>query len=131
MWKVLVIDDNANNCELIVATLEGLASCDVMENGEQALEAYGKSIENSQPYDALFLDIAMPGIDGIDVLKTIRSKENGRGVPEGKGVPIFMVTAHKEPFMHSFNIGCTEYILKPIDPGKLIIKLKEKLENDE
>ncbi|MDP8264636.1 MAG: response regulator [Candidatus Aceula lacicola] len=128
MWKVLVVDDNKNNCDLLVSTLDGLAVCDVCESGEEGLAAYKKSIEEKSPYSVILLDVAMPGIDGIDVLKSIRNKEEDRGVLEGKGVPIFMVTAHKEPFMDAFNIGCTEYILKPIEPDKVILKLKEKLE---
>ena len=128
MWKVLVVDDNKNNCDLLVSTLDGLGVCDVCENGEEGLAAYKKSIEEKSPYDVILLDVAMPGIDGIEVLKLIRNKEEERGVSEGKGVPIFMVTAHKEPFMDAFNIGCTEYILKPIEPDKVILKLKEKLE---
>ncbi|MDD3375075.1 MAG: response regulator [Candidatus Omnitrophica bacterium] len=127
MWKVLVVDDNKNNCDLLVSTLDGLAACDVCQNGEDALSAYKKSVDEKSPYQAILLDVAMPGIDGIDVLKSIRNKEEERGVSEGKGVPIFMVTAHKEHFMDAFNIGCTEYILKPIEPDKVIFKLKEKL----
>jgi two-component system chemotaxis response regulator CheY len=65
MWHILVVDDNPNNCMLLVSTLEDLAECDVAENGEDALVAYDKSLENKKPYDAIRLDIAMPGIDGV------------------------------------------------------------------
>jgi len=129
MWRILVVDDNKNNCELLVSTLDGLANCDVSENGEQALGAYHGSVKLNNPYDAILLDIAMPGIDGIDVLKEIRSREEAAGISERDGIPVFMVTAHKKPFMNAFNVGCDDYILKPIEPDKVIGKIKERLEN--
>lgn len=114
---------------LLVSTLEGLAECDVAENGEEALAAYDKSLAQQKFYDAILLDIAMPGIDGVEVLRRIRSKEEQAATPQGKAIPIFMVTAHKAPFMDSFNTGCDDYILKPIEPDKVIIKIKDRLEN--
>ncbi len=129
MWRILVVDDNPNNCMLLVSTLEGLAECDVAENGEEALAAYDKSLAEQKFYDAILLDIAMPGIDGVEVLRRIRAKEEQVATPQGKAIPIFMVTAHKAPFMDSFNTGCDDYILKPIEPDKVIIKIKDRLEN--
>ncbi len=128
MWKILVVDDNPNNCMLLVSTLEDLAICDVAENGEDALAAYDKSLEDKKPYDAILLDIAMPGIDGVEVLRRIRAKEQSANVLAPKAIPIFMVTAHKAPFMDSFNVGCDDYILKPIEPDKVILKIKDRLE---
>lgn len=127
MWKVLVVDDNKRNCELLVETLSDLARSDIAESGEQALTLYNHSVEQNKPYDLILLDIAMPGIDGLDVLKAIREKEVKGGVELGFGVPIIMVTAYREPFMDAFNRGCDDYVLKPIDPDKLIKKIEEKL----
>ena len=128
MWKILVVDDNPNNCTLLVSTLEDLANCDVAENGEDALVAYDKSLEDKKPYDAILLDIAMPGIDGVEVLRRIRVKEKEANVASEKAIPVFMVTAHKAPFMDSFNVGCDDYILKPIEPDKVILKIKDRLQ---
>ena len=127
MWKILVVDDNPNNCMLPVSTLEGLANCAVAENGEDALVAYEKSLKEKDPFDAILLDIAMPGIDGVEVLKRIRAREAGDNVSPDRAIPVFMVTAHKGPFMDSFNVGCDDYILKPIEPDKVIGKTKDKL----
>ncbi len=128
MWRILVVDDNPNNCMLLVSTLEDLANCDVCENGEDALVAYDKSLETKNPYHAILLDIAMPGIDGVEVLRRIRAKEQQSNILPEQAIPIFMVTAHKAPFMDSFNVGCDDYILKPIEPDKVIAKIKDRLE---
>lgn len=127
MWKVLVVDDNHNNCELLVSTLDGMAHCDVAHSGEEALKCYQAALKDVSPYDVILLDIAMPGLDGVDVLKFIRSQEEERGVGPDKGVVIFMVTAHKEPFINAFNVGCDDYILKPIDPDHVITKMTQRL----
>ena len=129
MWKILVVDDNLNNCELLVSTLEGLANCDVCENGEDAIVAYDKSIADNKNYDAILLDVAMPGIDGVDVLRMIRTQEDERGLDDEARIPIFMVTAHKEPFTSAFNERCDDYILKPIEPDKVISKITDRLED--
>jgi len=128
MWRILVVDDNPNNCMLLVSTLEGLADCDVAENGEDALVAYEQSLENKNPYHAILLDIAMPGIDGVEVLRRIRAREQQNNILPDQAIPIFMVTAHKAPFMDSFNVGCDDYILKPIEPDKVIAKITDRLE---
>lgn len=126
MWKVLVVDDYPDNRELLVALLEGKAKCDEAQDGETALRAYNESVKSKEPYDFILLDVAMPGMDGIDVLREIRSKEKEGGVALGKGISVIMVTAYKESFMDAFNHGCDDYILKPIDVDQLISKMQEK-----
>lgn len=128
MWKALIVDDNKMNRELLVDCLTKRAVCVTAENGEEALVAYNKSIQDNAPFDFILLDIAMPGLDGLDVLKAIRAKETARGVHLGFGVLVLMVTAYKEPFMDAFNKGCDDYVLKPVDPDKLLQKIQDKLE---
>lgn len=127
MWKILVVDDVSMNSELLVETLSDRAQCEIRDNGVGALDAYNKSVASNNPFDLILLDIAMPDISGIDVLKSIRKSEESRGIRLGQGVPVIMVTAYKEPFMDAFNGGCDDYILKPIDPDKMIVKIEEKL----
>ncbi len=131
MWKILVADDSSMNCEFVLEALSEIAQCDLVTSGEEALVAWNKSMQSPEAqYDMILLDVAMPGIDGISVLKAIRQKEELLGIRLGYGVPIVMVTAHREQFMDSFNNGCDDYLLKPIDPEHLIKKVKEKLEKN-
>jgi two-component system chemotaxis response regulator CheY len=127
MWKILVVDDNFANRQLIIEILADLAKCDVAMDGREAIEAYNLSLIKN-PYDLILLDIAMPEINGIEFLTMVRDNEKKAGIPLGDGIPIIMVTAHKEPFMESFNKGCDDYLLKPIDQDALISKIREKLE---
>lgn len=127
MWKVLVVDDDFVNRKLLVEILKDHAECDVAADGDEAIEAYDLSIKQKDPYDVILLDISMPGKDGMEVLSYIRSSEEKKDVMLGGGVPVLMVTAHREPFLEAFNKGCDDYILKPINAQLLLTKIEEKI----
>ena len=123
MWKVLIVDDVFVNRQLLVEILNDIAKCDVAANGKEAIEALNYARE-SDPYDLILLDIAMPEISGLEFLELLRENEKKAGISLGDGVPVIMVTAHKESFIKAFNDGCDDYILKPIDPDILVKKVK-------
>jgi two-component system, chemotaxis family, chemotaxis protein CheY len=127
MWKILVVDDNSNNRQLLIESLAGKAECDSAENGEQALAAYEQALADEIPYDLILLDIAMPGMSGIDVLNRIREVEREEQFLLEAGVPIIMVTAHKDPAFEAYMKGCDDYIVKPVRPDKLLEKVEKKL----
>lgn len=126
MWKILVADDDFVNRKLLVEILKSHAECDVAADGNEAIEAYELSVKQSDPYDVILLDISMPGKDGMEVLTHVRKQEEKKDIMLGAGVPIIMVTAHREPFLDAFNKGCDDYILKPINAQLLISKIEEK-----
>ena len=128
MRRVLIIDDNFANRQLLIELLTGNFVCEVAVNGLEAKEAYRLSLDKDRTYDLILLDIAMPDVDGIEVLRAIREDENKRKIPLGDGVPIIMVTAHEAEFMKAFQGGCDDYILKPIDPPILFQKIEKLLE---
>lgn len=126
MWKILIVDDNMENRELLGEILRDIATCDMVGSGQEAIEAYNRSLQG-ESYDLILLDIAMPDIDGLEILRKIRDNEQNAGIDLGDGIPIIMVTAHKKPFLDAFYQGCTDYIVKPINPEKLISKIEQKL----
>ena len=126
MWRILIVDDNHENCELLVEILRDMAVCEAVSTGKAAIQTYEKSLQGNS-YDLILLDIMMPDISGLEILTQIRQTEKSIGIPLGEGVPIIMVTAHKKPFLDAFYQGCTDYIIKPIDPEKLRKKITEKL----
>jgi two-component system, chemotaxis family, chemotaxis protein CheY len=127
MWKILIADDDFYNRKLLVEILKGKADCDIAANGKETIEAYDLSVSEKKPYDLLLLDIGMPDIDGIQVLRKIRESEHLAGVNLGDGIPVLMVTGYKEPAIEAFNGGCDDYIIKPIDAKILIEKVRSKL----
>lgn len=122
--KILIVEDNETSANLIAEILKNKADFNIAQNGNIAIKQYDSAL-NEKPYDLILLDIAMPELDGLEFLRYVRDNEKLKKVPEDKRIPIIMVTAFNHPFIEAFNRGCTDYIVKPIDPAKLL----EKIEN--
>ncbi len=118
--KILVVDDYAENVELLQELLVS-SGYDVTTayDGEEAL----KKVKAQIP-DLILLDIMMPKLDGYQVCEALRAKE------DTKEIPIIFVTAKTEvkDWTHAiFNVGVNSYITKPINPKKLLDKVKSVL----
>lgn len=110
--QVLAVDDNASNLKLICSFLNDLgAEVTAVNSGEKAVAEAAKT-----NFDLILMDIRMPGIDGIEATKQIRSAE-----PNGKHVPIIAVTAHAmaNEKIKLLSNGMNDYITKPIDEKQL------------
>lgn len=96
-------------------------------NGQDAIEMFKIHLIHSKPFDLILLDIVMPGMDGIKVLKAIRDIEKEHNVEAEKKVKIVMVTSHshKDVVLAALKSGCDGYIVKPVRRDVLIKKLKE------
>lgn len=120
LTKILVVDDYAENVELVqeLLTTDGY-QVTTAYNGEEALEKIHREIP-----DLILLDIMMPKMDGYEVCEELRKDE------KTKEIPIIFVTAKTEvkDWTHAiFNIGVNSYITKPINPKKLLEKVKSVL----
>ncbi|MGA7874814.1 MAG: response regulator [Desulfoferrobacter sp.] len=121
MKKILVVEDNADNRDLVCALLEDhyiLGSC---SNANEALD-YLQSKKNSQP-DLLLLDISLPGIDGIELLQRIRC------APELNHIPAIALTAHamKNDGDRFIGQGFDGYVSKPIVDDTLLFNAIARL----
>lgn len=120
MKSILVIEDNENNMELISFILEN-AGYEVTKayNGKDGIR---QTIEN-QP-DVVLLDIQLPDIDGLEVLKEIRDS----GLSE---LPVIAVTSYAMTgdSKKIIDAGCNGYIEKPIDALKVTEKIESILAN--
>lgn len=127
MWKILAIDDDPTSCRLYKLVLADHATCDTVETPKAAMELFCAALRFNNPYDFILLDISLPEMNGVELLKRFRDIEEKNGVPLGKGVPVIMVTNHSEPFMQSFREGADEYLLKPFSADDLIGKIRRSL----
>lgn len=127
MWKILIVDDDPLNRKLLEEILKERAETRSVASGTEAVIVFSELYSTGSPFDLILLDIAMPDMNGIDVLKKIRALEEKEGVRFGHGIPVIMVTAYKEPFMESFRGGADDYILKPFDGEALWGKIQAKL----
>jgi CheY-like chemotaxis protein len=119
MKTALVIEDNADNMELMTLILEqnGYKVIKV-ETGQQGFDV---ALE-ARP-DFILLDIQLPDIDGLEVLKKIRSSEIDGDIPV-IAVTSYAMVGDREKMMAA---GCNGYIEKPIDPEKVIGQIREIL----
>jgi two-component system chemotaxis response regulator CheY len=126
--KFLIADDEFANRLLLKRILESHGECDQTVDGIEVMEAFELALMDGRPYDAVFLDIMMPEMDGIEALKAIRHIEGEYGRTGPQEALVFMVTAISSPQMacKSFFKGyCTDYLVKPINTDKIVSKLKE------
>lgn len=117
--KILVCDDEEAIREVVSTLLEAQGfQCTVVQNGFQAIEEIKKA-----PPDLVLSDIVMPEMDGMRLLKQLRSYD--------EDIPVIMVTA-----MHDISIaieamraGAYDYILKPFEKDQLYLSVKRALEH--
>jgi len=118
--KVLIADDNHQNCELLDAYLseEGYEIA-MAYDGQQTLDAVAKS----QP-DLILLDIMMPKMSGYEVCQRLK------GDPETRKIPILMVTALAEmgDIEKAVNAGADDFLTKPVNKLELTTRVKSLLQ---
>jgi len=127
MKKILLVDDEPQIVELFSTLLrENGYRAVTAANGAEALGLYLYARYN-EPFDLMVLDVSMPRIDGLQVLETLRKDEAARGIACAEGLPIIILTAFKSTCMLSFNLGCDDYVLKPVQPDTLLDKIHSKI----
>lgn len=117
---VLLIDDDENICKVVKLYLEK-EGFDIMvaNDGQAGLDMFA----TTEP-DIVLLDIMMPGMDGIEVIKRIRKDSN---------VPVIMLTAKGDTFdkVLALELGADDYIVKPFEPKELIARIKAVIRRSE
>jgi DNA-binding response OmpR family regulator len=114
--KILIVDDDNNIAELISLYLtKECYDTHIVNDGEDALRAF----EQYNP-NLILLDLMLPGIDGYQVCREIRTKSN---------VPIIMLSAKGEIFdkVLGLELGADDYIMKPFDSKELVARVKAVL----
>jgi two-component system chemotaxis response regulator CheY len=120
MLKILVAEDDLASRKFLSTFLSQYGECDMVIDGLEAIDAYMISMRDRHPYDLICLDIMMPKIDGVKVLKAIREIETNKFVLPEKRVKIIMTTALSEAELvqEAFQYGCEAYASKPINTTK-------------
>lgn len=124
--RVLIVEDEPTSARLLEATISNFAECQRAGNGQECFEKFCNAIDEGKPFDLIFLDIMMPGVDGQEALAAIREVEENAGVAPDAGVKIVMTTALDDPqsLYHAHFAGCSEYLVKPIRREDLMRTLK-------
>ncbi|RRJ85439.1 PleD family two-component system response regulator [Aestuariirhabdus litorea] len=106
--RILIVDDQKVNLDILVNLLEDSYEIAVAKSGEAALRA----VEADMP-DLILLDVVMPGIDGTEVCRRLQSE------PGTRHIPIIFITAKSsvESEAEGLELGAVDYITKPFNPA--------------
>ena len=116
--RVLVVEDSVDDVELIVEALAGYretADIDVATDGEEALDyLHRRGRFSSRAADdpcLVLLDIKMPKVDGIEVLRRLKAD------PRTWAIPVVVMTSSREErdVVETYKLGANSYIVKPLD----------------
>ncbi len=116
--KILVIDDELINRQLLMHIFENKHVVEMAGDGPTALEMLDDGY-----FDLILLDIMMPRMSGLDVLKHVR--EN----PKTKNIPVILVTAmsESEDVVNGLRLGANDYITKPVDINVVVARVQTQL----
>jgi CheY-like chemotaxis protein len=106
--RVLVVDDDERNLLAVRTVLEDIGDVVVAHSGEEALRHLLKG-----EFAVILLDVYMPGLDGYETARIVRSREQTKRIPI-----VFLSAVNKETehLMRGYEMGAVDYVFKPVDP---------------
>ena len=120
MARILIVDDSPTIRKMVRASLRPLASFDIVEaaNGLEAIEQVALG-----PVAIMILDLNMPDMHGVDVLKFLRRH------PSSREVPVVVLTTRADEASHETALaaGASRYLTKPFVPQNLLTTVRELL----
>ena len=125
--KILIAEDDFVSRKILNTQLASLGEVDIAANGNEAFTAVKMAFETNQPYDLICLDIMMPEVDGIMVLKKIRQLEAQKGLNPETRSKIIMTTAlsEKSHVLAAAQANCNGFLVKPIDRARLFDEIRK------
>jgi CheY-like chemotaxis protein len=128
LGRILLVEDDPKDVELTLTALEEYNLANeviVARDGEEALEylfsrGKFKTRSNDNP-SVMLLDLKLPKVDGLEVLKQIKSEEKLRMIP------VVVLTSSKEEkdMVASYRLGVNAYVVKPVDFHEFVNAIKE------
>ena len=127
--EILLVEDNPDDMELALHALrqEKLANrVEIARDGEEALDfLFCRGAHQGRPFDhqpkVVLLDLKLPKVDGIEVLRQLKSD------PRTRAIPVVILTASREEkdMINGYQLGVNAYIQKPVDFAQFRIAVKQ------
>ena len=113
--RVLLVDDDERNLLAVATILEDLGEVVLARSGEEALRHLLKG-----EFAVILLDVYMPGMDGYETARIIRTRDQTKGIPI-----VFLSAVNKEAehLLRGYAMGAVDYVFKPVDPVVLRSKV--------
>jgi CheY-like chemotaxis protein len=128
LGRILMVEDDPKDVELTMTALEGYNLANeviVTRDGEEALDYLyhrGKYTTRSSDHPAvILLDLKLPKIDGLEVLRQVKSDDNL------KMIPVVVLTSSREEndLVSSYKLGVNAYVVKPVDFHEFVNAIRE------
>jgi two-component system sensor histidine kinase/response regulator len=117
---ILLVDDNHQNLQVLGKLLqEEKYKIEFALNGESALDWL-----NNKQFDLILLDLHMPGMNGFEVCKRIRSDKTVKEIP----IIFLSAESERESILKGFEVGAQDYVTKPFDSRELLARVKTQLD---
>jgi CheY-like chemotaxis protein len=128
LGRILLVEDDDRDVELTINALEEYNLANeviVTRDGEEALDyLYCRGKHNSRSSDnpaVLLLDLKLPKVDGLEVLRQVKSDENLKMIPV-----VVLTSSHEEKdLVASYRLGVNAYVVKPVDFHEFVNAIKE------
>jgi CheY-like chemotaxis protein len=128
LGRILIVEDDPNDVELTLTALADYNLANevvIVRDGQQALDYLGSRGEyagraNENPA-VMLLDLKLPKVDGLEVLRRVKSDERLRMIPV-----VVLTSSHEEKdMMRSYQLGVNAYVVKPVDFHEFVNAVKE------
>ena len=116
--KILIVDDQEINCDILGSILEGNYSLAFAHNGQEAIDYIR---QNSNSISLVMLDLIMPVMSGFEVLQIMKQDE------DMENIPVIVLTSEKEAELKALKIGAADFITKPFDMYEVILARVERV----
>jgi CheY-like chemotaxis protein len=128
LGRILMVEDDARDVELTITALEDYNLANevvVTRDGEEALDYLycrgqyaNRSCDNPS---VMLLDLKLPKVDGLEVLRQVKSDENLRMIP----VVVLTSSREEKDLVASYQLGVNAYVVKPVDFHEFVNAIKE------
>jgi CheY-like chemotaxis protein len=128
LGRILMVEDDPKDVELTMTALEGYNLANevvVTRDGEEALDYLyrrGRYATRSNDYPAvILLDLKLPKIDGLEVLRQVKSDDNLKIIP----VVVLTSSNEEKDLISSYKLGVNAYVVKPVDFHEFVNAIRE------
>ncbi len=128
MPRILIVEDNRVNQEYLRLALAGHGEPVMAGTGEEGLRLFLAALADSRPFELVFLDIMLPGMDGLQTLERMRAAEDELGLPESGCAQVIITTSLDDnrkasrAFIHGRAVS---YMTKPFRPRDIAEELRK------
>jgi two-component system chemotaxis response regulator CheY len=123
--RILVVDDDYVSRTKLKALLATYGDCDAAPNGSIAIDMFEVAHREVIPYNLITLDINMPGMGGLEVMRKIRHWEMKYGIMIAEESKLLAVTSKQDTqtVVKSIKEGCEYYLIKPVTSDNVLVAL--------